>query len=159
MVSTGVRWSARAAGSFGIVSVPLMIFPGLLIAAFPLREDATALAILFFIPLSAMATGGALWYLVVERWGPNPVISGAMVGAVTGLLSHFVFWVLFAILQATGVRSVPPDIAPLEPTSVSNVLRVALEATRSSVRYFGWVSVPFGVVAGVAVGYRRKWSH
>lgn len=90
-----------------------------------------------------MLTGGVVWFLVVEWRESNPLRSGAIVGVVSGLLSFFVYWPLTSLWEPQFIFDRPPG-APV--------------ISMLSILWFGWVSVPLGIIVGVFVGALRKPS-
>lgn len=130
MVSTGVRWSLVAAVAFGVATAPIAVSgsPG------PYTLS---------IPLSAIVTGGIVWFLVVEYRESNPLASGAIAGVLTGLLSHFTYWVLVNLWEPefffNGIQGMP-------------FMAILSMAT------FGVLTAPLGLIAGLVVGSLRKRS-
>ena len=133
MVSTRVRWSGVAAIAFGVSTAPLMVMIG---AVFGVTSRYT-----LSIPLSAIVTGGIVWFVVVELWYTNPVTRGVIAGVLTGLLSYFVYWPLTNLW---------------EPQFFYESLLGTTVGAIFSILWFGWFSVPLGLIAGLGVGYLRK---
>ena len=121
--------------AFGVATIPILVYVG---AAFGYHSRYT-----ISIPLSAMLTGGVVWFLVVEWRESHRLLSGAIVGAATGLLSFFVYWPLTALWE--------PQFF-FESLPASPVIAIL------SILWFGLFSVPLGIIAGVFVGALRKPS-
>ena len=143
MVSTGARWSLVAATAFGMATVPVVGFIGPMFGTLPTLA----------IPLSAMATGGVLWFSLVEARETPPVRSGAVAGLLTGLLSHFAYW-LFLHPTRAGSTVLSTHTQPQLFESIIDGLSTAV----LSIAFIGWLSAPLGLIAGVIVGSLRKRS-
>lgn len=147
MVSQGVRWSVWAALAFGVATIPIMVPFGLFLGPGP----TTAV-----IPVSAMLTGGVVWFLLIERREAISVKSGAIAGAVTGLLAHIVYWLLlhlpllvYVALFTSAATTREGQQTLIETfATVPALILVGIILT-------GWLSVPLGAIAGAGVGYRR----
>lgn len=132
MVSKGVRWSGVAAVAFGVATAPIAVNLSPSPGPYTLS-----------IPLSAIVTGGIVWFLVVERRESNPLTSGTIAGVLTGLLSHFTYWVIVNLWEPEFfVQSIPgmPFMAIF------------------SMATFGVLTAPLGLIAGLILGYLRKRS-
>lgn len=145
MVSTGVRWSGVAAVAFGVATAPVVVLIG------PMFDF--ALLPTLSIPLSAMLTGGVAWFYVVEAEVATPVKNGAIAGVLTGVFSHFPYWLLAELTHVVSVvRSTRAEPQIFE--SIGLWLGTAVFSTV----VIGWLSAPLGLIAGMLVGYLRKRS-
>lgn len=107
--------------------------------------------------LAAFAVTFLAWWLVMVRWGKRGPWAGALAGAASGGLAHYVCWYLQilsanACYLATGGCLSSLGEPPVDPlTGLAGALVLSL----ASLVFFGWVTVPVGALFGALLGYRR----
>jgi len=134
-------WTLFAALAFGLGGLITVVIVFILYFS-SIEGFTSALSVAVIISpapgIAGLAVGGLLWYLVVEVRAIFTERTGAVVGALTGLLSHFFLWLLVLLARVPGEQS----IALLEE------LRRVIVSGFISLAFAGIITVPVGAFIG-----------
>lgn len=154
--------STRPAGNaiqrslaMGLLCAPVGILCGIYIWALATGEGYHLFPV--YAGVAAFVTPFAFWWLLVARRAQATVRGGALAGALSGAVAHYVCWYLLILSRNAcywlwgGCRSSlgEPPIDPL------NGLWGALALTFWSLLYLGWVTVPLAALIGAFLARRQ----
>lgn len=113
-------------------------------------------SLIFAAPVAAFLVSVPLWLLVILS-GKTTILRGAVVGALTGFLSHPLAWYIASVLMwLSGTVSSMGErtLNPIEAVFGSVIFSIF------SLLFFGWLTVPVGAVVGgvLAAIFNRLFS-
>lgn len=147
-------WAIIAASAFGLASMVTAFLVLLLLAEGfdPVLFDLTPV----LAPAAGVGgfiVGGILWWFVIEAGQRTTVSFGGLVGALTGILSHFAMW-FFVILLAIAVAEDPLSL-PIQFDSLTDAIFVL---GSFSLTLAGLFTVPIGAFIGWQLMRLRRSS-
>lgn len=140
----------------GLLSAGAGVLIGLLVSSVAIGEGYELFPV--YAGAAAFITASGLWWALLARQDTYTITRGATVGAVAGTISHYLCWYLF-FLGANicywlfgGCRSSLGE-PPVDPV---NALWGAGLFSVGSLLFFGWLTVPAGMVIGGFLAARQR---
>ena len=132
----------------GTLCAPIGVVIGLFIGLDAIGSGYEFFAV--YAGAAAFLTPTLLWRLIVARTEAYTILRGALTGAISGVLSHFVTWYLFILSSnvcywAFGGCKDSLGEGPMNPLEG---LAGAAGLSFFSLLFFGWITVPIGAILG-----------
>lgn len=113
--------------------------------------------------ISAFLTGSTIWWKLIEKAGPKSIvrgaswIRGAIVGALAGVMGHYVCWYLVIVFFSFNnlFNGISADVMSRPPLSLLTALIGALTFTPFSLVFVGFITIPAGALIGGIIGAWR----
>jgi hypothetical protein len=151
----GAAGALFGAGVAGLLALPLSSTP----ASGPALVAAFAAVVVAAAGLGATVTGGALWWLAVERPGEVTRRRGGLAGAAVGVLVHPLLWTLAAlaavVVGLAGDGSVPAATSE-NVGHLAGLAGALLKLSGLSLLLSGIVTVPGGRGVGLLLVRARR---
>lgn len=112
--------------------------------------------------LAAFVTSALSWKLLVERARNRATRWRAMLaGALSGSVAHYVCWVIVFAMANVCYHVFGNCKSSLNdpPAGSLDALKGAAGLTFLSLIFYGWITIPYGALAGLLIALRRDKRH
>ena len=111
-----------------------------------------------FAGSGAFIASFALWYFLIEKLNKRATTAGVLVGALSGVVSHYVCWYLFILEGNIEYHILGSWTNSLGDPPMSPVYGVvgAMWFTLFSLLFYGWVTVPIGAFIGGLFSHQQR---
>ena len=151
MKSNDIKTKVLYSFEMGALCSPVGIACGLLVLLFASGEG--YLIFPLYAGIAAFLTSAFLWFIFVALTGQYNKVVGGLIGGLSGILAHWLCWYFLLIVEFL--------INPERGVDWIGSIGAAMMLTIGSLIFFGWITLPAGVIIGVLVGgaqrSRKSW--
>ena len=101
--------------------------------------------------LASFMTAAFIWWFLVERYEKYTILRGSMAGLLSGLIAHYICWILFLFTMRISYLLFGEPLSSLgePPMDLYFIPIGALSFSFFSIFIFGWITLPIGGLIGM----------